>query len=136
MSSNKNKILSNSHQMFQNIHRTRSLLKFLFNKVSGLQPTALSKKRIRHRRFPVKSLWTLFLSNTFEQLLLEKPKILLKPVPTAIPNDISKAYYQNVFVTCFLRSAYDRFMDFLIKTYNKGFSSSWIFSAFWAFPNA
>ena len=30
--------------------------KSLFNKVSGLQPAALSKKRLQHRRFPVKLL--------------------------------------------------------------------------------
>ena len=40
------------------------------------------------------------------------------------PNDISKAYYQNVSVICFLRSAYGRFMELLIETYNKGFSCS------------
>ena len=55
MFSNNNKISSNSHQVFQNIHRRRSVLKSLFNKVSGLQPAALSK-RLPHRRFPVKLL--------------------------------------------------------------------------------
>ena len=85
-------------------------------------------------------LWTyyedVFLSNTSGRLLLEEPKILLKTVPIAIPNDISKGYYQNGFVICFLRSTYGRFMEFLIETYNKGFSCSWIFSASWALPNA
>ena len=47
-----------------------------------------------------------FLSNTSGRLLLEEPKILLKTVPIAIPNDISKSYYQNGFVICFLRSTY------------------------------
>ena len=67
---------------------------------------------------------TLFLSNTSGQLLLEGHKILLKTVPIASPNDISKAYYQKGFVICFLRSTYGRFMEFLIETYNKGFSCS------------
>ena len=40
------------------------------------------------------------------------------------PNDISKVYYQKVSVICFLRSAYGRFMEFLIETLNKGFSCS------------
>ena len=53
ISINNNKISTDSHQLFQNIHRKRSVLKSLFNKVSGLQPAALSKKRLRHRRFPV-----------------------------------------------------------------------------------
>ena len=79
---------------------------------------------------------TFFLSNTSGRLLLEKPTILLKTVPIAIPNDISKGYYQNGFAICFLRSNYGRFMEFLIETYNKGFSCSWIFSASWALPNA
>ena len=77
-----------------------------------------------------------FLPNTSGWLLLEKPKILLKPVPITIPNDISKDYYQNGFVICFLRSTYGRSMEFLIETHNKGFSCSWIFSASWALPNA
>ena len=67
---------------------------------------------------------TLFLSNTSGQLLLEGHKILLKTVPIASPNDISKAYYKKGFVICFLRSTYGRFMEFLIETYNKGFSCS------------
>ena len=85
-------------------------------------------------------LWTYyehaFLSNTSGRLLLEDPKILLETVPIAIPNDISKGYYQNGFVICFLRSTCGRFMEFLIETCNKGFSCSWIFSASLALPNA
>ena len=50
--------------------------------------------------------------------------------------DISKGYYQNRFVICYLRSTYGRFMEFLIETHNKGFSCSWTFSASWALPNA
>ena len=69
-----------------------------------------------------------FLSNTSGRLLLEEPKILLKTVPIAIPNIISKDYYQNEFFICFLRSTYGRFMEFLTETYNKGLSCSWIFS--------
>ena len=37
LSNNNNKISSNSHQVLRNIHRKRSVLKSLFNKVSGLQ---------------------------------------------------------------------------------------------------
>ena len=124
--------------MFQNILRKRSLLKSLFNKFSGLQRADLSKKRLRHRHFPVKLLQYehVFLSNTSGRLLLEEPKILLQTVPIAIPNDISKGYYKNGFVICFLRWTYGRFMEFLTETYNKGFSCTWIFSASWALSNA
>ena len=55
------------------------------------------------------------------RLLLEKRKILLKTVPVTIPNNISKAYYEEGFVICFLRSTYDRFMKFLIETYKQRF---------------
>ena len=77
-----------------------------------------------------------FLSNTSGRLLLEEPKILLKPVPISITNYISKGYYQTGLVICFLRSTYGRLMEFLIETYIKSFSCSWIFSASWALPNA
>ena len=60
---------------------------------------------------------------------MEEHKILLKLVPIAIPNDISKAYNQKEFVICFLRLTYGRFMEFHIETYNKGFSCSRSFSA-------
>ena len=96
----------------------------------------LNKKRLRHRRFPVKLLWTRFFIEHLGHLLLEEHKILLKPVPIAIPNYITKSYYQDGFVICFLRSTYRRFMEFLIETYNRRFSCSWIFSAYWALPNA
>ena len=136
----KNQQLENIKQftweVFRNRHRKRPVLKSLFNKVSGLQPAALSKKRLRHRFFPVKLLRTRFLSNTSGRLLLEEHEILLKTVPISIPSDISKAYYQKRFVICFLRSTYGRFVEVLIETYNKGFSYSWIFSASWALPNA
>ena len=52
---------------------------------------------------------------------MEEHKFLLKPVPIATSNDISKAYYQKGFVICFLISTYGRFMEFLIETYNKVF---------------
>ena len=78
-----------------NIHRKRPVLKSLFNKVSGLQPAALSNKRPRHRRFPVKLLRTRFLSNISGWLLLEEHKIFLKAVPITIHNDICEAYYQK-----------------------------------------
>ena len=56
-----------------------------------------------------------FLSNTSGWLLLEEHKILLKTAPIAIPNDTSKACYQNGFVICFLTSTYGKFMEFLIS---------------------
>ena len=56
-----NKISTNSYQkVFPNIHRKRLALKSHFNKVSGLQPAALSKKKLRHRCFPVKLLRACF----------------------------------------------------------------------------
>ena len=39
-----NKISTNSHQVFRDRHRKRPVLKSLFNKVSGLQAAALSKR--------------------------------------------------------------------------------------------
>ena len=111
MSTFNNKIITNSSQeVFWNIHNKRPVLKSHFNKVLGLQSAALSKKRPRHRCFPVKLLRTRFLSNTSGRLLLEELKISLKTVPIAIPNDISKAYYE------------------------KGFSCSWTFAPSWALP--
>ena len=102
---NNNKISTNSHQkVFRNIHSKRPVLRYLFNKVSGLQPAALSMKRIQYRCFLVKLLRTRFLSNISGRLLQEEHKILLKTVPNAIPNDISEAFNcQKGFVICFLR---------------------------------
>ena len=40
----------------------------------------------------------------------ERAQDLPKAVPIAIPNDISKAYYQKRFLICFLRSTYGRFV--------------------------
>ena len=134
---NNSKISTNSHQkVSRNIHSKIPVLKSSFNKVTGLQPAALSIKRLQYRCFLVKLLRARFLSNTSGRLLLEQHKILLKMVPIAIPNYICKAHYQKWFVICFLRSTYGRFMEFLIETYNKGFSCSWIFSASSALPNA
>ena len=45
LSTNSNKRSSNSHQkVSQNIHTKKPVLKSLFNKVSGLQSAALSKR--------------------------------------------------------------------------------------------
>ena len=95
MSTNNNKILSNSNQKLSpNIYGKRPVLKCVFNKVSGLQPAALSKKRLRHRCFPVKFLRTRFFYRAPpDECFLEEDKILVKTVPIAIPNDISNAYY-------------------------------------------
>ena len=119
ISTNNNKISSNSHEkVFRNIYRKRPVLKSLFNKVSGLQPAALLKKRLQHKCFPVKLSRTRFFIEHFRTTASGKA------VPIAISNDISKAYYQKGFVICFLRSTYGRFVEFLIETYNKGFSYS------------
>ena len=58
VSANSNKISSNSHQVFQNIYKKKSVLKSLLIKNSGLQPAALSKKRLQYRCFLVKLLRT------------------------------------------------------------------------------
>ena len=126
ISSSNNKISTNSHQLFQNIHRKRSVLKSLFNKVSGLQPAALSTKRLWHRRFAVKLLRTRFfiehLRTTTSGRFLEEPKILLKTFSIAIPNDIPKGCYQNGFIICFLRSTYGRdWWSFCYKLMSKVF---------------
>ena len=47
LSNNNNKISSNLHQVFRNIHRKRPVLKSLFNKVSGLQVFILELYRNR-----------------------------------------------------------------------------------------
>ena len=39
------------HRIFCKIPRTTPLLESLFNKVAGLQPEALLKKRLQHRYF-------------------------------------------------------------------------------------
>ena len=137
----------NSNQQQQNIWKFKSgsvskyrqkrpVLQSHFNKVSGLQAPALSKKRLQHKCFLVKLLRTRFLMIISGRLLPEGHNILLKTLATAISNDISEAYYQKGFVIYFLRSTYSRFMEFFTETYNKGFSCSWIFSASWALPNA
>ena len=82
-----------SHEkVFRNIHRKRPTLRSLCNKVSGLQPAALSKKRFRHRYFPVKLLRTGSFIEHLRTTALEEHEILLKTVPIAIPNDISEAF--------------------------------------------
>ena len=87
-----NKISTSSHQkVFRNVYGKRPVLKSLFNEVSGPLPAALSKKRLQQRCFLVKS------SNTSGRLLVEEHKILLKVDSIAIPNNISKAYYQKWF---------------------------------------
>ena len=106
LSTSDNKISTNSHQkVFQNKHRKRPLQKSLFDKVSGLQLVALSKNRLWHRCFPVKLLWTHF--------FIKHLRMIASGI--AIPNDTSKACYQNGFVICFLTSTYGKFMEFLIS---------------------
>ena len=63
---------------FTGKHLCQSLF---FNKVAGLRPTTLLKKRLRHRCFPVnfpKFLRTSFLQNTPRRLLLNITFIRLK----------------------------------------------------------
>ena len=92
------------------------LIKF---QVFGVQ---LYPKRLRHMFFHIKFLRThFFLSNTSGRLLLEECNILLKAVLIPISNDIPKAYYQEGFIICFLRSTNSRFMEFLIETYRQWF---------------
>ena len=82
ISTTNNTISISSHQkVFRNINRKRPVLKPLFNKVAGLQPAALSEKRLQHRCFPVKLMRTRFF---VEHLLLEEHMILQKTVPIAI----------------------------------------------------
>ena len=87
ISTNSNKISSNSpEKVFRNIHKKCPVLKSLFNKVSGLQPATLSKKRLRHRFCPIKLLRIrFFIKHPPNDHLLEEHKILLKTVPVAIP---------------------------------------------------
>ena len=47
-------------QISSNLHVAKSVLKSFFNKISGIQPAALSKKRLRHWCFPLKLLRTCF----------------------------------------------------------------------------
>ena len=78
ISTNNSKISSNSHQVFQNIHRKKSALKSLFNKVSGLQPAALSKKRLQHRGFLVKLLGTHFFIEHLRTIASERAQDFTK----------------------------------------------------------
>ena len=59
---------------FRKIHRKTPVPESLFNKVAGLRPATLLKKRLWHRCFPVnfaKFLRTPFLQNTSGRLLLK-----------------------------------------------------------------
>ena len=75
--------------MFPNMHRKRPVLKSLFNKVSGLQPAALSKKRTRHRCFPVKLLRTHFSMEHLRTTASGRAQDFT--VPVVMPSDICKA---------------------------------------------
>ena len=94
------------------------------------------KKKTPTQVLSFQLLRTYFFYRTPPDDCLEEHKILLKMVPIAIPNDISKVYNQKGSVICFLRSIYGRFMEFITETYSKGISCSWIFSASWALQNA
>ena len=48
------------------------VLEPLFNKVAAPQTCNFMKKRLQHRRFPIKFLRTAILKNIWEQLLLYK----------------------------------------------------------------
>ena len=60
-------------QKFRKIHRKNLCQSLFFNKVTGLRPVTLLKKRLLHSYFPVnvaKFLRTPFLQNTSRRLLL------------------------------------------------------------------
>ena len=62
---------------FRKIHRKTPVPSFFVNKVAGLRPATLLKKRLWHRSFPVnfvkflRTVRTAFLQNTSGRLLLE-----------------------------------------------------------------
>ena len=95
------------------------MLKSLFNSFRS-SAWSLIKKRLRRRCFLLKSLRARSFIEHLHTTASGRAQDLLITVPIAILNDVFKAYNQKWFVTCFLRSAYDRFMEFLIETYNKG----------------
>ena len=98
ISSNNNKISTNPNQkMFQNLHRERPGLKPLLNKISRLQ---LFQKEAPKQMFSCEITKNTFFYRTTVFLLKER-KSVLKTFPIAIPNDISKTYYQKGFVICF-----------------------------------
>ena len=113
-------------QQQQNIKQfTSEALKYTQEKTYAEISCSFIKKEAPALEFFFKIIKNSFTIKSFiehlRQLLLEEHKILLKTVPIAIPNDISKTYYQKGFVICFTSSTYSRFMEFLIESYNKVF---------------
>ena len=108
-STNNNKISTKSHKkIFRNIHRKKPVLKSsTCNFIKKETPEKVFSCEIVKKTF--------FSSNTSERLLLEEHKL-----PQFLSYHISKGYYQKGFMICFFRSAYGRFMESLIETYNKG----------------
>ena len=93
----------NIGQQQQNIKQlTSGVSKYTQEKICA---EVYSRTKLRQKCFLVKLLRTHFLSNASGRQPLEEHKI-----------------FQEGFVICFLKSPYGRFMDFLIETYNKGFS--------------
>ena len=79
----------------------------VFNKVTGLRPTTLLKKRLWHRRFPVnfaKILKTPFLKNTFGRLLLDVVPVHKKKEKT------DNANYRLVSILPKLPKIYEKVM--------------------------
>ena len=64
---------------------------------------------------------TRFFIEHLRMIAFRRAQDFTKNGPNSNSNEISKAYYQKGFVICFLRSAYSRFMDFLIETYKQRF---------------
>ena len=77
-------VLGNSSK-FSGKHKCQSLF---FNKVAGLRPATLLKKRLWHRCFPVnfaKFLRTRFLQNTYGWVLLQKHSFCLLSQHDIVP---------------------------------------------------
>ena len=68
-------------QIFHSIHRKTSMLECLLNKIAGLQPATLSKKRFHYRCFSCEFSEAHFFKYTSRWLLLEEHWISLKMVP-------------------------------------------------------
>ena len=93
ISTNNNKISSNSRQVFRNIYTGKDLCWGIFLIRFHVFSLQLYQKRGSDTGVFLRNHYEhVFLSNTSGRLLLEESKILLKAVPIAIPNDISKGY--------------------------------------------
>ena len=86
--------------------------------------------RLKHRRLTPTNfaIFLRFSKNVSGGMLPEQHRILLKTAPIAFLVNVSNTGYQNVFVLfSFLRSAYGKFEDISIETY-QSFSSALVLS--------